>query len=159
MDNHIQQLIFKFQESFDGRPWFGESLMTKLNAVDVKTVNHRPLPSQNSIARLVQHIINWRIFAIKKLQGDADFDIKQNDSNDWTDVHINNARDWNKLKATLQDTQEKITGLLSSKDDKFMKQRVPGRQYDFQYLIEGLLQHDIYHLGQIGLVHKLTESK
>lgn len=159
MDNNIKQLILKLQESFDGKPWFGESLMTKLNSVDVNKVNDLPLSSQNSISRLVQHIINWRIFAIKKLQGDKDFDIEQNDTNDWTDILINNEEDWNKLKVKLQDTQDKIIRLLSSKDNSFLIQQVSGRQYNFQYLIEGLIQHDIYHLGQIGLVKRLAEGK
>lgn len=158
MDNIVRQLIFKLQESFDGRPWFGESLMAKLNSVDFNKVNVRPLPSQNSISRLVQHIINWRLFVIKKLQGDREFDIQQNDTNDWTDVQINNDQDWNKLITKLQDTQQEITNFLSSKNNAFLTQQVSGRQYDYQYLIEGLVQHDIYHLGQIGLVKKLAED-
>jgi uncharacterized damage-inducible protein DinB len=159
MDNTIKQLIFKLQESFDGTPWFGESLMTKLNSVDFNIVNCQPFPSLNSISRLVQHIINWRIFVIRKLQDDREFDIELNDANDWTEVHINNDQAWSQLKTSLQDTQQKIIDLLSAKDNVFLMQKVPGRQYDYQYLIEGLVQHDIYHLGQIGLVKKLAEYK
>ena len=158
MDNNIQQLISKLNESFSGRPWYGDSLMTKLNSIDAGVVNHLPLPSQNSIAKLVQHIINWRIFVTKKLQGDEQFDIKQNDKNDWTDIVINGEQDWRILLEQLRGTQIEITRLLAAKEDSFLMQPVPGRKYNYQYLIEGLIQHDIYHLGQIALVKRLNDA-
>lgn len=158
MKNELNDLISKLDESFQGRPWFGDSLMRIINSVDFQLVNARPSGTQNSIARLVQHIINWRIFVIKKLERDAVFDIKRNDSNDWSEIEIRNEKEWRDLLQALQESQEKIKEILKTNDPSLLTNTVPGREYDYHYLIEGIIQHDIYHLGQIALVKKLTEG-
>ncbi len=46
-----------------------------------------------------------------------------------------------------------------NQSDSILEDPVPGRNHNFRFLIEGMIQHDIYHLGQIGLMAKLkTES-
>ncbi len=157
MDNTTRRLIMKLEEAFDGQPWYGESLLGKLASIDHQIVNHRAHPSKNSIARLVQHIIAWRTFAVKKLQGDTAFDVTP--ETDWTDIEIKTAAEWKQLLDRLKETQQTIVGRLSATDEAFLVQQVPGREYDYQYLIEGITQHDIYHLGQIGLIVKIAEEK
>ncbi len=157
MDNTTRRLIMKLEEAFDGQPWYGDSLLNKLGSIDHSIVNHRAHPSKNSIARLVQHIITWRTFAMKKLQGDTAFDVTP--ETDWTDIVINTAEEWKQLLDKLRETQKTIVDRLSATDEAFLVQQVPGRKYDYQYMIEGIMQHDIYHLGQIGLIVKIAESK
>lgn len=157
MDNITRRLIMKLEEAFDGQPWYGDPLMSKLESIDYKIVNLRPSPSRNSIARLVQHIVTWRTFAMKKLQGDAAFDVTP--ETDWTGIEINTAAEWKLLLDKLRETQKTIVDRLSATDEAFLVQQVPGRKYDYQYMIEGIMQHDIYHLGQIGLIVKIAEGQ
>lgn len=157
MDNTTRRLIMKLEEAFDGQPWYGDSLLNKLESIDHTIVNLRPSPSRNSIARLVQHIITWRTFAVKKLQGDAGFDVTP--EMDWPDAEIKTAEEWKQLLHKLKETQQTIVNRLSATDEAFLVQQVPGREYDYQYMIEGITQHDIYHLGQIGLIVKIAEGQ
>ena len=133
--------------------------MTKLNGIDFQVVNFVPVYSTNSIARIVQHMINWRIFAIEKLKGNSAFDIQLNSKQDWTDIIIRNQPDWDKLLIRLSNTHTEIVNILSqNNDEKFLKNITPGREYDFQYLVDGIIQHDIYHLGQIGIIHRQVKT-
>jgi len=154
MNSKIQHLIHKLNESFQGTPWFGDSLMPTLKAIDYKLVNKKLTNSNNSIAILVQHLINWRVFAIEKLEGNQCFDIELNSEKDWTKITIENENEWNELLKELISTQRKIISILDSqKVDSFLTQITLGKSYNFEYLIEGVLQHDIYHFGQIGLLY------
>jgi len=36
--------------------------------------------------------------------------------------------------------------------DERLKDIVPGRQYDFYYLFHGIVQHNLYHAGQIAML-------
>ncbi|MTI31067.1 DinB family protein [Xanthovirga aplysinae] len=155
MENEVRQLILKLRNIFEGNPWYGESVIQKLDALDLGVVNEPPITGCNSIGRLVQHVINWRIFAIKKLEGDKEFDIPLNGPMDWPDIHIGTIKGWEKMMQNLNETQTKIIDLLSDRTSSFLKGQVPGREYDFQFLIEGIIQHDIYHLGQIRLINLL----
>ena len=44
--------------------------------------------------------------------------------------------------------------LLSVAD---LDRTVAGKEYNFRYLIEGITQHDVYHLGQIALTLSLVK--
>jgi len=44
---------------------------------------------------------------------------------------------------------------IKDKDDEFLSENVEFRKYNFQVLLNGLIQHDIYHIGQIAYVKKL----
>ena len=158
-DHHSSKLISDFKDSFEGKPWYGDSVIKKLSVINSEIVNLQPLSSFNSIAKIVHHMINWRVFAIKKMQGDEAFDIQQNDKNDWTEVHISSREDWDRLIKKLKASQEQIIMLLSAKGEGFLGEKVLGRGYDFGFLLAGIVQHDIYHLSQIALVKKWSENQ
>lgn len=154
---HMEQLIAQLQNAFNGSPWYGDAILQRLTAIDYRKVN-TSLAASNSIAMLVKHIVNWRIFVLKKLAGDIEFDIVLNDINDWTAISIQSEKEWVDLIAELQTTQDNIIKLLRKKDDAFLKTTVPNRTYTFEHMIEGIIQHDIYHLGQIGLLDRLIRT-
>jgi uncharacterized damage-inducible protein DinB len=153
-----EQIIQRLKESFDGEPWYGTSLTGVLAAIPFRHVTIKCEPSQNNIARLVTHMLNWREFAIKKLQGDGRFDIELNSNADWPESGIKNESEWNSLCQRLTESQETIIFLLSKIDETGLSKQVPGKLYDFRFLIEGLIQHDIYHLGQIALIDRLLNQ-
>jgi uncharacterized damage-inducible protein DinB len=139
MNNKTHKLIGNLNESFSGKPWLGNSLLENLNAIDYKLVNQTMGNSSNSIAILVQHIINWRIFVVEKLEGNELFEIELNSEKDWTKISVENEAEWNELLEKLARSQNQIINILSEKTN--------------EYLIEGIIQHDIYHSGQIGILN------
>ena len=154
MDTQIKELSHCLQTSFGGKPWYGTSVMEKLESIDWRLVNDG-LSGSRSIAVLLQHMINWRIFVLKKLEGDAAYDIVIDGPNDWTEIHIGDQHAWERLKKELQDTQKDLLNLLNSASDALLVQKVPGKDYRFGPILSSVAEHDIYHLGQIALVYAL----
>jgi hypothetical protein len=62
---------------------------------------------------------------------------------------------WKKGLAEFKAIHKKIITLLEKKDDLFLKEKVDYRKYNFRFLLNGLIQHNIYHLGQVAYVKKL----
>jgi len=58
MSNKIEILVHTIKETFNGNPWFGDSLINKLSKINYRIVNVTLTDSNNSIAMIVQHIIN-----------------------------------------------------------------------------------------------------
>ena len=152
MDNRVNALLETVSEAFDGTPWYGDPLMQKLKQIAFEDVNLRVKYGAQSIAGLTQHLINWRIFMLKKLAGDAVFDIELNSEADWPTLEITSEAAWNDLLNDLQDTQDQLLKQLK-KDTIALDAVTPGRSYSLEYLILGVVQHDIYHAGQIGALH------
>ncbi len=152
MENELKLIIKNLIECFDGKPWYGISVMEKLNAISWEKVNDEQYGSK-SIAVLVQHIINWRIFVLKKLEGDGAYDLIIDGPMDWTKVHINNEQEWEALKANLIQTQTDLLAQLKDATDSILAKPVPGKNYTFQPILTSVAQHDIYHLGQIAMLN------
>ncbi|MBT8299880.1 MAG: DinB family protein [Maribacter sp.] len=153
----LEYIINDLKVCFDGKPWYGDSVMKKLDAVDWQCVNDQDY-SNKSIAVLLQHMINWRIFVIKKLQGDAAYDIIIDELNDWTRVQIKNEQEWHLLKQAIRNTQKELLDLLANSTDEILDKKVPGKKYTFGPILQSVAQHDIYHLGQIAMLNAKSKS-
>jgi hypothetical protein len=35
-----------------------------------------------------------------------------------------------------------------------LRERVPGKRYDFYFMLHGVAQHELYHAGQIAILKK-----
>ena len=157
MHSQLKPIIENLIECFDGKPWYGISVMKKLNAVPWQKVNENRYGSK-SIAVLVQHIINWRIFCLKKLQGDVEYDLLIDGPTDWTAIQITSKKEWEGLKTSLEETQTEILAILNTASDSLLKQQVPGKSYTFHVILNSIAQHDIYHLGQIAMLNSEQSS-
>ncbi len=157
MGDQLGYIVTDLKECFDGQPWYGDSVMKKLDSIDWRIVNDQNYGSK-SIAVLLQHIIYWRIFVLKKLQGDSEYDIIIDGPTDWLEIIINSKREWAQLKLNIQETQKDILAFLSNCTDELLEQRVPGKDYTFGPILRSVSQHDLYHLGQIGMLNAKSIS-
>ncbi|HWR32342.1 MAG TPA: hypothetical protein VN451_02355 [Chitinophagaceae bacterium] len=55
----------------------------------------------------------------------------------------------------LKSIHEKMAEILNQKEDIFLKEMVPGRKFNFHFMLNGLVQHNIYHAGQIAYLNKM----
>jgi uncharacterized damage-inducible protein DinB len=154
MKSQLEAIIQNLEEGFDGEPWYGISVMDKLDAISWNTVNER-MYGAKSIAVLVQHVINWRSYVIKQLDGDGDYFIEMDSENDWTNIQIKTEEEWSALIAILQETQVILVARLSNETDALLKKPVPGVDYTFEQVLNGIAQHDSYHLGQIAMLNSM----
>lgn len=157
MATELEHIINNLKECFDGKPWYGISMMEKLNAIPWEIVNDEKYESK-SIAVLVQHIINWRIFLLKKLDGDTEYDLKIDSPEDWSETHIKGQQEWEVMKAKLNETQAELLEKLSNATEELLEKQVPGKDYTFLPILTSISQHDIYHLGQIAMLNAMHKS-
>lgn len=157
MSVNLESILTNLKESFNGKPWYGIAVMEKLDQIHWKNVNEKTYGSK-TIAVLVQHMINWRIFVIRKLEGDLKFDIEIDGENDWDDIEIQSLEEWNLLKQKLQNTQDNLIRKLSQETDELLQKEVIGKPYTFGPILASIAQHDIYHLGQIAMLNAMHKT-
>lgn len=155
----ILRIIDLLNDTYESEEaWFGNSLVDSLRDVNPKMAEMRINPNAHSIAEIVYHMTTWRIFVVRKMQGDAEFDIKTKDK-DWKKLPIVDDFEWEAIQMELSLSQEElVTELQKITDDTFLENYVPGREYSFYNLIHGVIHHDVYHMGQINLIKKILKS-
>ena len=65
---------------------------------------------------------------------------------------------WANLKKMLYESQTELISLFDRQDDSYLQNAFLDTDYNFHYLIEGIIHHDLYHLGQIGITIKLLNK-
>lgn len=159
MNKETQRIKHALKMIYNGSPWHGASLLHLLKGVDYLQASQRPVSGGHTIWELVQHILNWREFAIKKMEGETDFDITLNSSDDWVYSQAPIEAQWQNLLSELVASQQTILEILESWFDEQLDEKVPGKDYTFYTLLQGIMDHDIYHAGQLALVRKALNVK
>jgi uncharacterized damage-inducible protein DinB len=150
----INTYITHLNQLYEKGAWFGDTYLEKLADVTEEEAFRQPAPGVHSIAELVSHVIYWRSPIIKKLTGVKNYQASVDNPENWLSPEQLKARGWKKLLKEFDDSQKKLTSLLKSAKPEFFKEEYsPGNSW--QYVTEGIIQHDIYHLGQLGLVKKM----
>lgn len=158
MEKELNLYIEQLQDAYEGDPWFGRNIKSILNEVNEKTAFIK-LNNQHSILELVWHMATWREFILYCLQPSPNRNLKYFEDLDWRELDHSNHSLWSEGFKRLDDLQAKLLHQLANHDDSILEQTVKEKAYNFRKLIAGVIQHDIYHLGQIAYINKaLTQS-
>lgn len=147
---------------YEGDPWYGGAIKPVLESLNPAVAFNSPGKGVHSIAELVAHMIAWRKFVVERLKGDnSNFFPDQEKSFEWKKFSCRKKKAWSIMLEQFDLNQQNFLVLLDKKDDTFIDLKVPGKSYTFDYLLTGIIQHDLYHLGQIIYIEKLfnKESK
>lgn len=156
MENNvnIKNIIRLLNAGFHGGAWHGPSLLELTKGVKVKTAAYKA-GNIHTIAELIYHITSWRLFALKRIQGDAVYNI-ENEKMNFGDIQKVDEFELETLMMELTLSQDELTRALEGKDDTFLQEVVPGAEYTYDTLLNGIIQHDVYHSGQIAIIKKLA---
>ena len=77
---------------------------------------------------------------------------------DWKDNIELDKMGWANLKIAFYESQAELIRLIENQDDTYLEKKNSASECNFHYLIEGIIHHDLYHLGQIGITIKLLNE-
>lgn len=157
--SEMSHIINQLDQTFDKNPWYGEPIHSILKSVDPGNVFKSPTEGIHTIAELVTHLITYRVFAIKRLTGDDDFYVSQEKSFCWQRLYPEKKDAWDNLMDKLTTEHQHLLSILRESDSSILDKTVGGQSYSFRYLLNGIIQHDLYHLGQIVLIKKMQQRK
>ena len=156
MNKEIQSIIRRIENVNSGEPWFGRAVYAILDEVDPTKVNIKPNNSEHSLTELLYHMITWADFTLKRIEKDKINDLAAAEELDWRKIN-SKLHSWEKGMAEFKAIHKKIIAQLKKKDDAFLNEVVDYRKYNFRFLINGIIEHNIYHLGQIAYLKKLLD--
>ena len=154
MNKEIQSIIRNLENTLDGDPWYGRPVYALLREVDSSIAYKKPTPGSHSLIDLLYHMLTWAEFTLKRIEKDDINDLVAFEKLDWREIDPK-LHDWDEGLAAFIAVHQQIIALLHTKKDTFLDEIVDYRQYDFRYLLNGLIQHNIYHLGQVAYLKKL----
>lgn len=158
MRKEIDYFITTLKSILEGQPWYGKPAIKILQEIDPTVVYQKPNENSHSLIELLYHMNTWTEFTLKRLEKDEEEDLAAFESLDWRPIDPEE-HTWKKGVAQFKVTHDLIIELLETKDDEFLSEIVDYREYNFRFLLHGIIQHDIYHMGQIAYLNKLLDEK
>lgn len=145
----------QLKRAYQGEAWHGPSLRELLDGVTAEQAAARPIPSAHSIWELVHHIIAWEQIAKRRLEGDP---VKNPpDEMNFPPLAETSEAAWNATLQALEASNQDLRNAVKKIDDAKLEEIVPQAPYSNYALLHGVIQHDLYHAGQIALLKKAVQ--
>jgi uncharacterized damage-inducible protein DinB len=150
------QLAQQFAQVFSGQPWYGNNIYSILEPVTFETAYERPVNAGHSVIEILLHMLSWTEEVTARMGGKAASDPA---GGDWPEAGAPDEQKWprlvNDLKLANINLEKVIQNFPAGRwNEPVNDQRGTEPVSTYQGLIEGFLQHQIYHAGQIALLTK-----
>lgn len=149
---NIKEVTESLKTVYNGQPWYGNNLLHTLSTIESGDPNAN-LNGGNSLGQILEHMIQWKRLTIEKLKGNESFHIELNSDQDWNKGKIYTQKEFTELIRNFKTACEELIDFLYDKEDSFLE-NLAYKKYSNKTLIEGSIQHDIYHAGQLALLKK-----
>jgi uncharacterized damage-inducible protein DinB len=144
----------QLRRAFDGEAWHGDSLFEILEGVAAGRAAARPMAGAHTIWELVLHVAAWDGAVLRRLGGAA---VELSDAENFPPVRDTSEAAWRLALAQVRRGHEELVAAVASLPDSRLEDMVPGKEgahYTFYYMLHGVVQHELYHAGQIALLKK-----
>lgn len=153
----IQHIINQLQDNQSGKVWIGSDYDRKLDKINDDNAFIRPHADLHSVAEIISHLTTWQketILKIKTGEGSLTDDCEEN----WYSNEKLKEKGWAALLNEYKTSLAEIIDLLKTKEDGFLEEEYYDTDfkgnYPYSFVINGMLHHNIYHLGQLGIIVK-----
>ena len=147
--SHIQEQL---ERAFAGGAWHGPAILELLADVDAAKAAARPIADAHSIWELVLHIAAWNKAGVRRLNGDrADL----TDAENFPPVTDTSEEAWRQTMEVLKRAHSELHDAMGSLDEARLDQPIIPEMSSVYRTLHGIVQHGLYHAGQIALLKKM----
>ena len=147
-----QQIADSYHAATIEGAWYGPSLAELLAQITPELAVTPPTPNSNSISSLLQHLLLWN----ERVRNTSDATPMPpwQAEKEWAEPPI----PWNDLLVRWNQSRSLLEVHIRNFPEHDLPKQVPGRTYSYAFLFPGIVQHTIYHSGQIALVLSMLRN-
>ena len=145
----------QLRRAFYGGAWHGDSLFEILEGVTAERAAARPVADAHSIWELALHIAAWDGAVRRRMTGVA---VELSGKKNFPPVVDTSAAAWASTLVEVRRVHEELIAAVEKFPESSLWKPVPGKKgahYNFYYMLQGVVQHELYHAGQIALLKKM----
>jgi uncharacterized damage-inducible protein DinB len=133
--------------------WYGPSLAELLAKISPELATSAPAPGAHTISALLQHLLLWNE-RIRNTSESSPMPHWEADK-EWAEPPV----PWNELVARWNQSRDLLEEKIRNFPIADLATQVPGRTYPYEKLLPGIVQHAIYHSGQIAMALSMLRSR
>ena len=157
-----EKLQRELQNVLSGDPWYGSSVYSIIEQVSFEAAYEKPAGSAHNIAQIALHMLAWTEEVLDRLNGkEAGLPF----SGDWPDTGAPEEQKWHNYVNDLKLVNVNLLGVVQNFPEErwaelINDKREPalGTGVTYEELVNGLVQHHVYHSAQIAILNRIING-
>jgi uncharacterized damage-inducible protein DinB len=154
-----EQIKLELEKVLSGAAWYGTPVYTIIEQVSFEAAYEKPGGSPHNIAEIVLHMLSWTEEVIDRMNG---MPAQMPSSGDWPDPGKPDEQKWQNYVNDLKLVNVNLLGVIQNFPDEQWNDLVNDDRGSeppttYKQLINGLIQHHVYHAGQISILNRITQ--
>jgi uncharacterized damage-inducible protein DinB len=145
----IERILDQLNRAYGGEAWHGPALRELLEDVTDDEAQPHPVDGLHSIIELVDHIRVTMDLVSTRLAGTPK---ELTTEEDWADL---TKTPWAAALEELDHAESRVCDAVARLTPEDLDKIVVGRSYTTYVMLHGLVQHNLYHAGQIAILKKV----
>lgn len=152
-ENPSEVIADRLRRTLVGPMWHGDAVTQLLQGVSAADAARRPVAGAHNIWELVLHMTAWANIARDRLS------LKElpepTTAQDWPPMlSVPSIEAWSDAQMRLTEAYEALAQRTEELDGATFDAIVPGHEYPVREMLIGVVEHGVYHGGQIGLLKR-----
>lgn len=152
--SQTDRLADQIKRSYYGEAWHGDSIEEILRGVNAQVAAAHPLKNGHSIWEIVLHIAAWDDAVRRRTAGQT---VNLTDKENFPPIPDQSQSAWRAAMDHLKRAHDELVKAVAAFPDDRLEEQVPGKRepyYNYYYMFSGIVQHELYHAGQIVMLKK-----
>ncbi len=138
------------QRAYAGDVWHGPSLRNLLEETSAEQAAAHPVPGARSIFEITRHVATYLESVRRRLAGEHVPELPRAEA--WPVVEDTSPQAWRRAVAAVEDAHGALRRAVAEFPEEDMGRTVTGRDYPHYLMLHGIVQHYLYHAGQITVL-------
>lgn len=148
----IRRIEDQLKRAFEKHAWHGPSVREVLSGVTAHRAAARPIANGHSIWEIACHVSTWQRVVRQRLIEKKP--VEPSDEENFPTIHDTRAAAWKRTLRELEEGQKALRQTILTLNDRQLDDPVRGMDYSVYVMLHGVIQHNLYHAGQIALLKK-----
>lgn len=153
----VERIADQLRRAHEKDAWHGPALKELLSDVSAARAAARPLASVHTIWELVLHVAAWQNAVAERLGGERAGPwraLQLSPEEDFPPVADTSEAAWKKTLEALDHSTRRLLVVIPRLSDDELEKTVPGKDHPAYVMLHGVVQHALYHAGQIAILKK-----
>ena len=154
--SEIPRILDQLDRAFEGDAWHGPPVTNVLEGISAEQATAKPAGVAHSIWEIALHMATWQDVVRQRLGGEVIGDLPP--ELDWPQAPNPSETAWRQAVEALTQSKKKLCEVIAKLGDNRLSDQVPGKNYSAYVMVHGVIQHNLYHAGQIAILKKLPSA-
>ena len=149
----IERILDQLNRAYGGQAWHGPALRELLEDVTEDEATAHPFAGVHSTIEIVAHLRATMDMVSTRLAGNPK---ELTTEEDWSDVTMTS---WPAALEELDHAESRVCDAVARLTPEDLDKIVVGKDYTTYVMVHGVVQHNLYHGGQIAMLKKACRSR